>query len=64
MKRDRDSDQVDPADRPSKRKCLTFFDDDDMLRLKDEIAGIKKSIRNVDILLDDLLLVYDNQQLS
>ena len=32
--------------------CLTFFDDEDMDRLRGEISGIKERIRNLEVLLD------------
>lgn len=71
MKRDRDSDRdadrdtdcdSDSADQPLKKRCrrLTFVDDEDMDRLRGEIADIKESIRKLDVLLDGLLQVYDN----
>jgi hypothetical protein len=57
LKRDRDSETLDsdPADQPLKktRNCLTFFDDEDMDRLRGEISGIKERIRNLDVLLGD-----------
>jgi hypothetical protein len=34
-------------DRPLKRKCLTFIDEDDMDWLKDAIGGIKEDIREL-----------------
>ena len=65
MKRDHDLKTLDsdPADQPSLKKiqrCLTFFNDEDMDWLKGEISGIKERIRNLDVLLDDLLQVYDD----
>ena len=53
----------DPADQPSLKKtwrCLTLFNDEDMDQLKGEISGIKERIRNLDVLLDDLLQVHDD----
>jgi hypothetical protein len=38
---------MDASDRPLKRKCLTFIDDDDMDWLKAEIRGIKKCVRDI-----------------
>ena len=62
MKRDRTFDPAD-SDRPSKKRRLNFLDDDsdDIDRLTVEIVGIKESIRNMHVLLDELLRVYDNQ---
>lgn len=45
MKRDSAQEVLD--DRPLKRRCLTFVDEDDMDWLKDEIGGIKESIREI-----------------
>ena len=57
-------DPCSASDRPLKKRCLVFFDGDEVDRLRGEIASIKKGIRNVDILLDELLRVYDDQQVS
>jgi hypothetical protein len=44
----RGSETLDVADdRPLKRKCLTFIDDDDMDWLKGEITAIKECIREI-----------------
>ncbi|KIL59472.1 hypothetical protein M378DRAFT_85064, partial [Amanita muscaria Koide BX008] len=44
----RGSEALDVADdRPLKRKCLTFIDEDDMDWLKNEVSAIKESIRDL-----------------
>lgn len=49
----RDSDALDiidlvQDDRPLKRKCLTFIDEDDMDWLKVEISSIKECMREIE----------------
>lgn len=48
-------------DRPLKRKCLTFIDEDDMVWLKGEIGGIKESMREIAEAVEQLREHVDNK---